>query len=101
VQIEAVPVFKYLLLDSFAHFLGKHLARFTSQTDELLKLLQANFIAIEVDICQLFRFLEVHRHELTILLLLFVVNQVNHCGVLKQARGRRYQKVFHRNSSVH
>lgn len=101
IKIEAVLIFDDLPLDSFAHLAGHHFARLYAHVEQFFELCYRDFVAIEVDVGQALRFLQVNSDEFAVLSLFFLVDEIEHGYVLKQTGRRCDKKILHRDTCVH
>lgn len=69
--------------------------------DQLGEVSDGDLVAIQVDVGETLRFLEVNGNKFAVLSLLLLVDQIKHCYVLQQASCRRYQEVLHGDTGVH
>ena len=101
VKIKAVLILDDLPLDGFPHLAGHHFTRLYAHVEQFFELCYRYFVAIEVDVGQALRFLQVNSDEFAVLSLFFLVDEIEHGYILKQSGRRCDKKIFHRDTSVH
>ena len=101
VKIKAVFILDDLPLDGFPHLAGHHFARLYAHIEQFFELCYRYFVAIEVDVSQALRFLQVDSDKFAVLSLLFLVDEVKHSYVLEQTGRCSDEKIFHCDTSVH
>ena len=76
VKIKAVLILDDLPLDSFPHLAGHHFARLYAHIEQFFEFCYRYFVAIEVDVGQALRFLQVNSDEFAVLFLFFLVDEI-------------------------